>query len=160
MLRAATAVLALAFLGLVPSSALAATASTWSGKAATPAGQTVAGTRAQTLQLRLTGNRIVATDLGLVMVCTDRSSGAVRSAAFNLKSTERAAITHQRFALNFIARSGGWHVLVNMAGRLASNGTGTAQVQVTASGVTEGINTVAESCSASASWRIKRGHSS
>lgn len=160
MVRAFTALLAVTALGLVPSSAFASKASNWSGTAAIPSGQKVAGMRAQTLQLRLTGSRIVASDLKLVMVCTDSSSGAVRSAAFDLKATERTSVVRNRFALNFIARSGGWHVLVNLAGRLGSNGTGTAEAVVTASGVTEGINTIAEHCGASANLRIKRTRSS
>jgi len=160
MVRAFSVALAVALFGLLPSSSLAAKASTWSGKSAVPSGQKVAGMRAQTLQLGLTGSRIVSSDLKLVMVCTDSSSGAVRSAAFDLKATERAAVVRNRFALNFIARSGGWHVLVNLAGRLGSNGTGTAEVVVTASGVTEGFDTIAERCSASSNWRIKRARSS
>ena len=160
MLRAFTAVLAVASLGFVPSTSLAAKASTWSGKSAMPSGQAVTGMRAQTLQLGLTGSRIVASDLKLVMVCTDSASGAVRRAPFALKATQRASVVRSRFALNFIARSGGWHVLVNLAGRLGSNGTGAAEVVVTASGVTEGFNTIAERCSASANWRMKRARSS
>jgi hypothetical protein len=114
----------------------------------------------QTLQLVTRGNRIVGSDLKLVMVCTDSSSGATRSAAFDLKATQRTAVARNRFALNFIARSGGWHVLVNLAGRLSPNGSGSAEVVVTASGVTEGFNTIAERCSASANWRMKRARSS
>lgn len=151
--------LAASSLGLVPSSALAAKSATWAGKAPMPSGQRVAGMRSQTLQLGLSATSVVASDLKLVMVCTDSSSGAVRSAAFSLKSAERAALVRNRFALNFIARSGGWHVLVNLAGRLGSNGTGTALVEVTASGVTEGFNTIAERCSARANWRMGRTRS-
>ena len=125
-----------------------------------PSGQSVAGMRSQTLQLGLIGNRVVASDLKLVMVCTNSVTGVKRSAAFSLKSAEHSAVASNRFALNFIARSGGWHVLVNLAGRLGSNGTGTALVDVTASGVTEGFDTVAERCSASANWRVKRARSS
>ena len=125
-----------------------------------PRGHSAAGMRSQTLQLETRGSRVVASELKLVMVCTDSASGATRSAAFNLKSTERTSVVRDRFALNFIARSGSWHVLVNLAGRLGSNGTGTAEVVVTASGVTEGFNTIAERCGASANWRIKRARSS
>ena len=160
MIRTLPAVLAIAAIGLLPASALAAKPATWSGKVGNPGGQKVTGISAQTVQLRISGNKVSAGELKLVMVCTDSSSGAVRRAAFAVSSTERAPLIRNRFALNFIARSGGWHVLVNLSGRLGSNGDGTAQVQVTASGVTEGFDTVAEHCGASAKWRVKRAHSS
>ncbi|MCX6370676.1 MAG: hypothetical protein NTZ58_05420, partial [Solirubrobacterales bacterium] len=80
MVRAFSVVLAVALFGLLPSSTLAAKATTWSGKSTMPRGHSAAGMRSQTLQLETRGSRIVAGELKLVMVCTDSASGATRSA--------------------------------------------------------------------------------
>lgn len=156
MIRTLLAVLAVAAVALVPATALAAKSTDWSGRTANPGGHAVPGIGAQTLQLQIRSNRIVASGTKLVMLCTNSATATTRSAAFTLNATERGSLVRNRFALNFVARSGGWHVLVNLAGRLGANGRGSAHVDVTASGVTEGFNTTAERCSASADWRMKR----
>lgn len=107
MIRTLIAVLAVAAVALVPATALAAKSTNWSGRTANLGGHAVPGIGAQTLQLQIRSNRIVASGIKLVMIRTNSATATARSAAFTLNATERSSLVKDHFALDFVARSGG-----------------------------------------------------
>ncbi len=96
-------------------------------------------------------------NMQFVMGCTDTSDGSESSRAFDFQSLAPVRLRLNRYATNITASSGGRDGSIRLRGTFGSNGRGTMRVEMTAVGRDSATSHIVESCTAGASFRMKRG---
>jgi hypothetical protein len=106
--------------------------------------------------LSVRNGKASVTNVQLIMACTDAEDGTESSRAFDARFRNYVPLRLNRFAFAFSANSNGRLGWVRLTGRLGSNGTGTALVQVEAT-ATGSEGEVVERCQGAARIRLRRG---
>jgi len=100
--------------------------------------------------------RATLVNVQVIMACTDVATGRESDREFDTSDHTPATLHLNHFTLNFTAHSGGRLGHVRLVGTLRSNGTGTARLSLTATGIDTTTGATVERCQAAVQFRLHR----